>query len=80
MNVTIFTKPNCVQCEATKRWLDRENVTYSTVDLSQNADAMHKILDLGYTSAPVVITDTDSWSGFRINKIQDLIAEIKSKK
>lgn len=75
MNVTVYTTPNCVQCESTKRMLTKNNVPYDVVDLSQDADAMAMVRDLGYVAAPVVIAGDRHWSGFRIEKIKNLIAE-----
>lgn len=77
MKITIYTTPTCVQCETTKRWFDKAGVEYTTVDLSQDAEAMEMVKGMGYASAPVVITELDHWSGFRISKIQDTIMEIK---
>lgn len=72
MTVTIYTMPDCVQCDNTMRYLDRKNISYEVVDLSVDAEAYEKVTALGYKSAPVVITDTDHWSGFRISKLHDL--------
>lgn len=76
MKVTVYTKTDCVQCEATKRWLRRAKIEFDTVNLEENPDAMQMVTDMGFTSAPVVITDVDSWSGFRVSKLQDLKAEV----
>ena len=40
MTVTVFSKPSCVQCDATYRALDKHGVTYNTVDISQDAAAL----------------------------------------
>lgn len=69
MSVTVYTKPACVQCNATYRALDKNGVTYETVDISQDADALERVRALGYMQAPVVITEDDHWSGFRPDKI-----------
>ena len=78
MKVTVYTKTNCVQCEATKRWLRKAKIEFDTVNLEENPEAMAMVQELGYNAAPVVITDIESWSGFRISKLQDLKAEISS--
>ena len=70
--IKIYTNPDCVQCDQTKRYLDQHNVSYQTIDLSQDAEALKMVVDMGYRSAPVVITDTDSWSGFRLAKLHGL--------
>ncbi|GAA1803584.1 glutaredoxin-like protein NrdH [Nesterenkonia flava] len=72
MSVTVYTKPACVQCNATYRALDKNGVTYKTVDISQDAEALERVRALGYMQAPVVITDNDHWSGFRPDKISEL--------
>ncbi|WP_150462378.1 glutaredoxin-like protein NrdH [Nesterenkonia ebinurensis] len=74
MSVTVYTKPACVQCNATYRALDKNGVTYKTVDISQDAQALERVRALGYMQAPVVITESDHWSGFRPDKISELTA------
>jgi glutaredoxin-like protein NrdH len=71
---TVYTKPSCVQCDMTKRMLDRMGVEYETVDITEDSAAMEMVLGLGFKSAPVVITDNDSWAGFNPDKINSLAA------
>jgi glutaredoxin-like protein NrdH len=71
---TVYTKPNCVQCEQTKRYMEKNGIEYNTVDITQDQEAFEMVLGLGFRSAPVVITPTDSWSGFRPDKINLLAA------
>ena len=70
--VTVYTKPACVQCDATKRQLDNLGIDYDTVDITQDQAALEKILAMGFASAPVVITDNDAWAGFNLDKIKGL--------
>ena len=72
MTVTVYTKPSCVQCNATYRALDKKGITYQIVDMSQDAEALERVRALGYMQAPVVVTEQDSWSGFRPDKIAEL--------
>lgn len=76
MKITVYTTPNCVQCNSTKRYLDKNHIPYETVDLSQDADAMAMVKELGYSVAPVVIAGEKHWSGFRLDRIKNLIAEV----
>lgn len=73
--VTVYTNPDCVQCEQTKKWLNLNEIEYSIVDLSSDAVALEMVLELGFKSAPVVITDTDKWSGFKLEKLAQLKGE-----
>lgn len=71
--VTVYTLPNCVQCDQTKRILDKLEVAYETVDLSEDVEAATKMIELGYKQAPVVMVDeTHHWSGFRLDKLTNL--------
>jgi len=72
--ITVYTKPSCVQCDATKRMMDKLNIEYSTVDITVNAEAFDMIVSKGFKAAPVVITDDDAWSGFNPDKISELAA------
>ena len=72
MNVTVYSKPACVQCHATYRALDKAGIDYQVIDMSQDADALEKVRALGHMQAPVIITDNDHWSGFRPDKIREI--------
>ncbi|WP_299165074.1 glutaredoxin-like protein NrdH [uncultured Arthrobacter sp.] len=72
MTVTVYTKPACVQCNATYRALDKKGIAYQSVDISQDPAALERVRSLGYMQAPVVITEKDHWSGFRPDKINEI--------
>lgn len=75
MAITVYTKPSCVQCDQTKRFLDKSKIDYLTVDITENQEAFDKIISMGFKSAPVVITDNDSWAGFNPSKLAKLVEE-----
>lgn len=70
----MYSKPLCVQCDATKRALNKAGVAYDVVDITEDAEALAKVKSLGYVQAPVVITSQDHWSGFRPDKIKTLVS------
>jgi glutaredoxin-like protein NrdH len=73
MFVTVYTQPNCSACEQTKRYLDLKNVEYKTIDITQDLEGYEFVVSLGYKSVPVVSTnDGDVWSGFRLEKLNEL--------
>lgn len=76
MTVTVYTKPSCVQCNATYRSLDSKGIEYNVVDLTEDADALAAVRELGYQQAPVVIAEGDHWSGFRPDKIDELASRL----
>lgn len=76
MTITVYTKPACVQCNATYRALDKHGIDYEVVDITEDAAALEAVKGLGYMQAPVVIAGDDHWSGFRPDKITELAAKV----
>lgn len=76
--LTVMTKPSCVQCNATYRQLDKVGLSYDSVDMSQDLEALELARSLGYMQAPVVIVRdaagevVDRWSGFDPDKIKGI--------
>lgn len=73
MTITVFSKPACVQCDATYRALNKHGLEYTIVDISTDAEALESVKALGYQQAPVVFADGDHWSGFRPDRIKALV-------
>jgi glutaredoxin-like protein NrdH len=73
--VTVYTQPSCVQCDMTKRLLERMRVEHTTVDVSTDPDAHAYVTGLGYTAAPVVVVDGggDHWAGFKPDRLRGLV-------
>lgn len=69
-SVTVYSKPSCVQCTATYRALDKAGLTYDVVDLTQDEAALAEVLALGHQQAPVVVTESQHWSGHRPDLIK----------
>ncbi|WP_334121896.1 glutaredoxin-like protein NrdH [Glutamicibacter sp.] len=72
--VTVYSKPSCVQCNATYIALNKKGIPFEKVDMSQDLEALEMVKGLGYLEAPVVVTDDDHWGGFRPDKIEGLAA------
>ena len=71
MSVTVYTNPNCVQCEQTKKFLDKEGIEYTVENLQsdENYEKLIEFVNQGFKSAPIVVTDTETWSGFKPDKL-----------
>ncbi|CAB0564088.1 glutaredoxin-like protein NrdH [Corynebacterium diphtheriae bv. mitis] len=76
MSITVYTKPACVQCNATKKALDRAGLDYTLVDISVDDRARDYVMGLGYLQAPVVEVNGEHWSGFRPERISSLAAQV----
>lgn len=74
--ITVYSKPACVQCDATKRWLNKRSIPYDLVDITKSPKDAEAIKALGFQQAPVVIVSTGDpetdlmWSGFEPNNLQ----------
>lgn len=73
MSITVYTKPRCVQCDATKRALNKAGIAYALIDLTEDERALEQVKALGYAQAPVVVTSDDHWSGYRPDKLKELV-------
>lgn len=80
--LTVYTKPNCVQCNATYTALDKAakkfGVEYDVVDITLDPDARDYAMSLGHLSAPVVVVtrpdgSITSWAGYSPDKIKGFV-------
>jgi len=71
--ITVYSNPNCSQCESTKRFLTMKSIEFEAKMIADSPEIMPLIEEKGYRSAPVVVTETDSWSGFRLDKLNELL-------
>ena len=78
--VTVYTRPGCQPCMATKRRLDKAGIEYVIADLTaDNGHHLDYVKALGHQSAPVVTvqhgdTLTDHWDGYRPDRIDQIQA------
>ena len=70
--VTVYSLPNCVQGNATTRYLKKKNIPFQVEDARENYG---KIESWGYSQAPVVqmVEHPDQhWSGFNPDRLKTL--------
>lgn len=70
--VTVYSKPDCMQCNFTKKWLKERNIPYTELNVKEDEDALSKIKEMGYQAVPVVVTETENWYGFQPDKLAEL--------
>ena len=54
-------------------FLKQHNIEYTSIDISEDEEALAKIRSLGIASVPVVETETETWTGFNPLKLRTLI-------
>jgi glutaredoxin-like protein NrdH len=73
VKVTVYSLPSCVQCNQTKRLMDREGIDYLAVQLEERPDLAAQFKEEGLLQAPIVVLeDGRRWTGFRPDLIKEL--------
>ena len=81
MKITVWVKSDCVQCEQTKKMFDKHGVNYEVESLEENPLMVEGFREQGLLAAPIVITDSGlRWSGFRIDKIKNIVHSLFGEK
>lgn len=70
--ITVYSKENCVQCNATYRALGKRALEYTVVMLEDNPGLAEQFREEGFMQAPIVDIGTEKWSGFRPDKIKEI--------
>jgi glutaredoxin-like protein NrdH len=77
MSVVVYSLPNCVQCEQTKKLLTAREIEFETVMINENPDAVTEYMEAGHKSAPIVVAGDKVWSGFRVDLINELAVSLR---
>ena len=71
-SATVYGRPGCVQCRFTVKELERLHVPYNYIDIEANEVANEQVKNMGFTSLPVVVTNSARWSGFSPDKLRGI--------
>lgn len=76
--VTVYSKPDCMQCMYTKKYLTEHHIDFSTIDVTQDEFALRLVKEqLGYQAVPVVVViggdDIEHWYGFQPDRLAELV-------
>lgn len=64
---TIYTKPECAQCDQANAYFDRKGITYTSVDITEVATArVYVTEERGYSQVPVVVSNRDDQNHWRV--------------
>jgi glutaredoxin-like protein NrdH len=72
--IIIYSKPNCMQCNFTKKYLDDKGVNYTIKDIFESDSALEEVKELGFTSVPVIsVEGKEAFNGFRPDLLDQLV-------
>lgn len=72
MTITIFSRPGCQPCRATKNALSKNSINFEEVDITQDEEVAETLRIEGYSQLPVVKAGEEVWTGLRMDKIKEL--------
>lgn len=81
MTTIVYTLPDCVQCDRTKKFLTAKGAPYQVVDLSTSPEDYAAVQALGYQAAPVVVVGNGNpaedkhWYGFRPDLLKEFAVD-----
>lgn len=73
MMITLYGRAGCMPCRATKKFLEKNNIDFTYVDVDSDQNALNTIISLGYNSVPVVQTGSTHWSGYNPERLNELL-------
>lgn len=72
-NVTVYSTKVCPYCRMAKAFLDKHGVTYTSVDVGEDAAAAKKMIELsGQRGVPVITVDDEVIVGFDARRLNEL--------
>ena len=63
--ITIYSKPNCMACNFSKKYLTDKGVKFKEIDVFEDDKALAMLIDKGYSEMPVVDICGNIHTGFR---------------
>ncbi|BAM47438.1 MAG: glutaredoxin family protein [Amphibacillus sp.] len=73
MEVIVYSKSGCPECVFTKKFLEEENILYKEKRVDQNKAYLDEVIELGFSSLPVVKIGDQIFSGYQPDKLQTLV-------
>lgn len=71
--ITVYSKPACMQCNFTKKYLDQKGIAYEVKDIMESEEALEEVRKLGFQSLPVILAEgMAAFNGFRPDLLDQL--------
>ncbi|PIS29718.1 MAG: NrdH-redoxin [Candidatus Marinimicrobia bacterium CG08_land_8_20_14_0_20_45_22] len=71
--IIVFTSPTCSWCNAVKRYLRENHMSFRDVDVSRDAEAARDLARSGHRGVPVVLINNRPVVGFNKPEINRLL-------
>ena len=72
--ITLYSKPNCMQCNITKQFFEDNQVPFVIKDVFESEEAVEEVKALGFQSLPVIVAEgIEPFFGFRPDILETLV-------
>ena len=71
--ITIYSKPNCMACNFSKKYLEDKGVEFKEINVFEDAEALAMLRDKGIAEMPAVDINGEFHTGFQ----PSILAKVK---
>ncbi|WP_442914654.1 glutaredoxin family protein [Lacrimispora sp.] len=72
-NIKLYSLPGCTYCSQIKDYLQSQGLSFQEINLETDQAGQSFMEERGYTALPVTIIGTHEISGFRLDKIKEIL-------
>ena len=65
--IKVYSKPNCMQCEFSKKYLKDKGIEFKEINVFEDKEALAMLRDKGFSQMPVVSIEGEFHTGFQPN-------------
>ncbi|PTX59068.1 ribonucleoside-diphosphate reductase class Ib glutaredoxin subunit [Melghirimyces profundicolus] len=73
MNVVVFSKPHCLECNLVKRFLRDHGVEFEVKDCGSDPRYLEEVKAMGFLGVPVTVIDGTPVQGLQPEKLKELL-------
>ena len=71
--ITIYSKPNCMACNFSKKYLEDKGVEFKEINVFEDKEALAMLRDKGIAEMPVVDVNGEFHTGFQPNVLAKVV-------
>jgi glutaredoxin-like protein NrdH len=76
MNVIVYSKPHCIECNILKRFLADYKIDYEERDCTANPNYLNEVKKMGFLGVPVTVIHGKAIQGLHPDEILDRLKKV----
>ncbi|SMO83799.1 glutaredoxin family protein [Melghirimyces algeriensis] len=73
MNVVVYSKPHCLECNLVKRFLRDHGVEFEVRDCGSNPQYLEEVKEMGFLGVPVTVVNGEAIQGLQPEKLNEYL-------